>query len=197
MRITGGILRGRRLSCPQGRIVRPTTDRVREALFDILSSKYIESWGKIHAADLFAGTGALGLEALSRGAKACIFVEKNRGALEVLRKNLALAKGLNCKVRVIPTDVYSFLKRTWKEEDVFRADLVFADPPYAKGHMKRLLTALSRDDSLLADDAIIVIEEDKRENFSNLPGFRLFEKRVYGDTALFFIERTNGKKWKG
>ncbi len=197
MRITGGVLRGRRLSCPRGRIVRPTTDRVREALFDILSSKYIESWEKIRVADLFAGTGALGLEALSRGARACLFVEKNRGVLEVLRKNLALAKGLNCKVRVIPADVYSFIKRTRKDEDGFRANLVFADPPYAKGHMKRLLTVLSRDVSLLQDKAIMVIEEDKGESFSALPGFRLLEKRVYGDTALFFIERTNGKKWKG
>ena len=193
MRITGGVLRGRRLSCPQGRIVRPTTDRVREALFDILSSRYIESWEKVRVADLFAGTGALGLEALSRGARACLFVEKNRSSLEILRKNLALAKGLNCKVRLIPADVYSFLKRTWKDEDGFRANLVFADPPYAKGHMKRLLTALSRDDSLLADDAIMVIEEDKRETFSPLPDFRLLEKRVYGDTALFFIERTNDR----
>ncbi len=197
MRITGGVLRGRRLSCPQGRIVRPTTDRVREALFDILSSKYIESWEKIRVVDLFAGTGALGLEALSRGARACLFVEKNRGVLEVLRKNLALAKGLNCKVRVIPADVYSFIKRTRKDEDGFRANLVFADPPYAKGHMKRLLTALSRDVSLLQDKALMVIEEDKGETFFPLSGFRLLEKRVYGDTALFFIERTNGKKWKG
>ncbi len=193
MRITGGVLRGRRLSCPLGRIVRPTTDRVREALFDILSSRYIESWEKVRVADLFAGTGALGLEALSRGARTCLFVEKNRGVLEVLRKNLALAKGLNCKVRLIPADVYSFLKRTWKDEDGFRANLVFADPPYAKGHMKRLLTALSRDVSLFQDKAIMVIEEDKRETFSPFPGFRLLEKRVYGDTALFFIERTNDR----
>lgn len=193
MRITGGVLRGRRLSCPRGRIVRPTTDRVREALFDILSSKYIESWEKVRVADLFAGTGALGLEALSRGTRACFFVEKNRSSLEILRKNLALAKGLNCTLRVRPTDVYSFLKKVWKEEDGFSADVVFADPPYAKGHMKRLLTALSRDDSLLADDAIIAIEEDKREFFSNLPGLRLLEKRVYGDTALFFIKRTNDR----
>ena len=195
MRITGGDFRGRRISCPRGRKVRPTTDRVREALFDILSANYVRDWSKVKVMDLFAGTGALGLEALSRGAKSCIFVEKDRNTLQFLKKNLALlARDEIQRLMVVLSDVYPFLQDGFAfQKGFFPVEIVFADPPYGKGHMERLLRALSENRAILDRNGLLVVEEDKRAGFFDVEpyGFEILMMRTYGDTALFFMKRNN------
>ncbi len=190
MRITGGAARGRRLFCPRGRKVRPTTDRVREALFDILDAVYIEDWADIKVIDFFAGTGALGLEALSRGARSCIFVERDREALSALKRNLSVVRDMDVEIELASSDVYSFLKQPTGAKSPYKADLVFADPPYGKGHLAGLLKALSADRFWTDKDVILVIEENKAETLApETFGFKLDQKRPYGNTALFFLER--------
>ncbi len=195
MRITGGDFRGRKISCPRGKRVRPTTDRVREALFDILSANFVRDWSAIGVMDLFAGTGALGLEALSRGAKSCIFIEKDRSTLQFLKKNLALLDEDEIRrLKVVLSDVYPFLESGFSfQRDFFPVEIVFADPPYGKGHMERSLRALSENKAILDRNGLLVVEEDKRAGFIDVEpyGFEILMIRTYGDTALFFMKRNN------
>ena len=168
MRVVAGEFKGRRLVAPRGTRTRPTADRVREALFSML--------GDVSGArvlDLYAGSGALGIEALSRGAESAIFVERDRAALTALGRNLE-ATGARGEVR--RQDVARFLARP---EGTF--DLVFCDPPYdeASAIAGALAEALP---GMLAEDAHIVTESDKR-NPLLLP-LPLAVERTYGDTRI-------------
>jgi 16S rRNA (guanine966-N2)-methyltransferase len=168
VRIVAGDFKGRRLHAPRGSRTRPTADRVREALFSML--------GDVSGArvlDLYAGSGALGIEALSRGAASAVFVERDRHALDALRRNLD-ATGAPGEVR--REDVSRYVARP---EGTF--DLVFCDPPYddAPAAAAVLTGALP---SLLSDDARIVTESDKR-NPLLLP-LPLVVERTYGDTRI-------------
>jgi len=168
VRVVAGEFKGRRLVAPRGTRTRPTADRVREALFSML--------GDVSGArvlDLYAGSGALGIEALSRGAESALFVERDQAALGALRRNLD-AVGADADVR--RQDVVRFLARP---EGTF--DLVFCDPPYdvAPAVANALTGALP---ALLADDARIVTESDKR-NPLLLP-LPLLAERTYGDTRV-------------
>jgi 16S rRNA (guanine966-N2)-methyltransferase len=168
VRVVAGAFKGRRLVAPRGSRTRPTADRVREALFSML--------GDVSGArvlDLYAGSGALGIEALSRGAESAVFVERDRGALEALRGNLE-AIGADAEVR--RQDVARFLARP---EGTF--DLVFCDPPYdgAPAIAEALVEALP---AMTAQEARIVTESDKR-NPLLLP-LPLVVERAYGDTRI-------------
>jgi 16S rRNA (guanine966-N2)-methyltransferase len=168
VRVVAGEFKGRRLHAPRGTRTRPTADRVREALFSML--------GDVSGArvlDLYAGSGALGIEALSRGAESAVFVERDRGALAALERNLE-AIGASGEVR--RQDVARFLARP---EGTF--DLVFCDPPYdvAPAAAVALTDALP---ALLRDDARLVTESDKR-NPLVLP-LPLLVQRTYGDTRI-------------
>ena len=168
MRVVAGEFKGRRLVAPRGRRTRPTADRVREALFSML--------GDVSGArvlDLYAGSGALGIEALSRGAESAVFVERDRAALAALERNLE-ATGAPGEVR--RQDVARFLAR---QEGTF--DLVFCDPPYdgAPAIAATLAAALPE---ILDEDARIVTESDKR-NPLVLP-LPLVVERSYGDTRI-------------
>ena len=170
MRVVGGELRGRRLKVPAGRAIRPTADRVREALFSILGDVT-----GMRVLDLFAGSGALGIEALSRGAAEAVFVDSSRRAVTAVRANLE-ALGLEATVR--RRDALSFLEH---REAGGGYQIVFVDPPYDLAG--RLAAPLAeRLPGILADDARIVTESDKR-NPLILP-FPLLRERVYGDTRL-------------
>jgi 16S rRNA (guanine966-N2)-methyltransferase len=170
MRVVGGELGGRRLQAPGGGRTRPTGDKVREALFSII--------GDVSGArvlDLFAGSGALGIEALSRGAAEAVFVDKGGAAVAAVRRNLS---DLGLEAEVHRREVRRFL-RAAEGEPPF--DLVFCDPPYdsataTAGTLVELLPAV------LADSALIVTESDKR-NPLVLP-FPLVRERTYGDTRL-------------
>ena len=168
MRIVAGEFKGRRLRSPRGLRTRPTADRVREALFSMLGDV-----GGARVLDLYAGSGALGIEALSRGASSAVFVERDPRAAAVISANLATV-GAEAEVR--RQDVMRFLARA---EGGF--DLVFCDPPYDSGP-RIAATLAERLPAVLADNARIVTESDKRTPLV-LP-YPLVVERSYGDTRV-------------
>lgn len=171
MRVIAGRLGGRKLVAPRGFATRPTTDRVREALFSVL--------GDLRGArvlDLFAGTGALGIEALSRGASSATFVERARPALAALRENLTTL-GLLGEARVLAAPAR---RAAVTLEGPF--DLVFADPPYAiLAEVPPILASLG---ACLSDDARLVIEHASRDAAPEIPGFVPEPSRRYGDATV-------------
>jgi 16S rRNA (guanine966-N2)-methyltransferase len=185
MRIIGGSHRGRRLSAPPGAIVRPTGDRIREALFDILSHGRYACEGNPFAAaavlDAFAGTGAFGLEALSRGAAEAVFIERDAAALAILRRNVE-SLGARARALIIPGDA------TRPPRGDRPCAVAFLDPPYGSGLAAPALAALAAA-GWLAPGALAVIEIAARERLAPAPGFVLFDERVYGGARLVFLGR--------
>ena len=174
MRIVAGSLGGRVLRAPPGADTRPTSEKVREALFSILGAPPPGA----AALDLYAGSGALGLEALSRGVERVTFVDKGRPAIDVLRRNLA-DLGVVDRAVVVAGDVPAFLVRP----GVGRFRWVFIDPPYRSDLAVRALEALPA--SALADDATVVVEHDRRNSPADAHGDLLrTDLRRYGDTCL-------------
>lgn len=174
LRVTGGELGGRRLRAPRSG-VRPSADRVRESLFAIL--------GDLTGAavlDLFAGSGALGIEALSRGAASLVCVERSRATLAVLRENLA-SLGLDPVARVMAGDAEAVIARLGRAGERF--DLVLMDPPYAPEAGHAALVALGRA-GLLAPEAMVVLERSKSHPVGAVAGLRHLEDRSYGDTVI-------------
>ena len=188
MRIVGGNHRGRRLVAPAGETVRPTSDRAREALFDILSHGRFAAAGSPFVdeavLDVFAGTGAFGLEALSRGAREAVFIENNRDALTALRRNIA-ALGEDDRAQVIAGDA------TRPPRPPFACALAFLDPPYRSGLAAAALEALARA-GWLGNDALAVVEIGAKEGFSPPAGFTIVDERVYGAARLVFLRRPSG-----
>lgn len=171
MRITGGTWGRRPLQAPPGRATRPTTDRVREALFSLLDARVALASSRV--LDLFAGSGALGLEALSRGAAHVTFVERHGPTLSVARAN-AESLGATASATFVRSDVRTFLKR---EGDP--VELVFADPPYDLRWLPEMpALVLPR----LVPDGVFVLEHDARHQFDAAPGFE--QVRTYGGTLL-------------
>ncbi len=187
MRIVGGSHRGRRLVAPPGETVRPTSDRAREGLFNILSHGGLAAEGIPFAdaavLDAFAGTGAFGLEALSRGAAEAVFVENDRDALAALRRNI-VALGETARSRVIAGDA------TRPPRATVSCAVVFLDPPYKSGLAAPALTALAVA-GWLSPDALAVAEIGAREAFLLPDGFALLDERVYGAARLVFLRRGN------
>jgi 16S rRNA (guanine966-N2)-methyltransferase len=195
MRITGGTFRSRALRAPSGQATRPTTDRVREALFGILHSAGATAGARV--LDLYAGTGALALEALSRGASEAVLVESSREALAALRANVA-ALGVEARTRVIAGDVALAVRRLVRpgradgpETHAARPfDLVFADPPWAMVEGGEPAAALSTlaDGGALAAEACVVLEHASRTIPLDVEGLLRLDTRRYGDTALTFYK---------
>jgi 16S rRNA (guanine966-N2)-methyltransferase len=171
MRVVAGRWKGRRLAVPRGARTRPTADRVREAVFSMLGP--IEG---VRVLDLFAGSGALGIEALSRGAASAIFVEHDRAAAAVVRRNLETVRAGD--VRVVVGDALDYLAPPPADAPF---DLVFADPPYdAPGRLAPLLS--ERLPAAITEQALIVVESSKRHPLElSLP---LDRERIYGDTRI-------------
>jgi 16S rRNA (guanine966-N2)-methyltransferase len=185
MRIVGGVHRGRRLVAPPGDAVRPTSDRAREALFNILSHGNFAASGLVFAGrpvlDAFAGTGAFGLEALSRGAGTATFIEDSREALAVLRRNVA-ALGEAERAHIVAGDA------TRPPRAAQPCALAFLDPPYRSGLAAPALAALAAA-GWLAPDALVVIEVAAREDLPPPAGFTMLDERVYGAARLVFLRR--------
>jgi 16S rRNA (guanine966-N2)-methyltransferase len=185
MRIIAGRHRGRRLLAPSGETVRPTSDRAREALFNILSHGSFAAEGipfaEAAVLDAFAGTGALGLEALSRGAAEAVFIESDRDALVMLRKNIE-ALGEGTRARVVPGDA------THPPRAIAGCSVGFLDPPYRTGLAAPALTALAAA-GWFAPDALAVAELAAGEHFTPPAGFTLLDERVYGAARLVFLRR--------
>jgi len=177
VRIIAGQNRGLRIGTLPGLDVRPTSDRVRESLFGILGDRVVG----VRVLDCFAGTGALGIEALSRGAREAAFVERDPRVLQLLRDNLERLR-LAGGTTVIAGDALQ--PENWRERG-FPARLVFADPPYRRGLALGFLDALSRGVRLNRESLVIV--EHERELDLVHPGFVKADHRVYGDTALTFL----------
>jgi 16S rRNA (guanine966-N2)-methyltransferase len=188
MRIVGGKHRGRRLLAPPGDAVRPTSDRAREALFNILSHGRLAASGLPFAGavvlDAFAGTGALGLEALSRGAAEAVFIERDHDALAALRRNIETL-GETTHTRIMPGDA------TRPPRGTAACAVAFLDPPYRSGLAGPALTALAAA-GWLTPEALVVIETAAGEEFPPGEGFTLLDERVYGAARLVFLRRGRG-----
>ena len=177
MRIVGGTLGGRVLRAPAGHSTRPTSEKVREAIFNILPDV-----GGARVLDIFAGSGAMGIEALSRGAVHATFIDRDKTALKVLRGNLA-ELGLEDRATIIAQDAIAAVRREPAEPWRF----VFVDPPYASDLATRAVLALPT--ASLAPDAWIVIEHDRRHAPPEALGSLLrTDERRYGDTLVSFYE---------
>jgi len=177
MRVVAGVAGGRRLRAPEGRQVRPTSERVREALFNSLGS--LDAVAGASVLDLFAGTGALGIEALSRGAESATFVDADPKAVRSVKDNLGTT-GLDGRARVVQSDVFRFLTGAPPERvDPPLFDIAFADPPYAFDDWSRLLAVLPA--RLAALEA--------RAHVDLGPGWHPLRSRRYGDTVVTLARR--------
>jgi len=183
MRITGGLFRGRRLQVPVGREVRPTTDKVRQAIFNILVHEIPEA----RVLDLFAGSGALGIEAVSRGAESAVFVEKHNSALNCLKRNLAEVK---LDARVLEDDWLDAIQQLIARQERF--DLIFADPPYGMLSGDAIAEAVvgreqGVESALLAPDGILIIEGSAQDEPVTI--LRTLKERVFDTTRISFYAR--------
>lgn len=182
MRIVGGRLKGRALKGPSSGATRPTSDRLRESLFNVLAHAYGDPCDGARVLDLFAGTGALGIEALSRGARFALFVEDATEARGLIRDNVE-ALGLTGVTKVFRRDATRLGDMGPGEAH----GLVFCDPPYGKGLAEQALASAIAG-GWLAPDALVVVEE--RTGLFTLPeGFREIERRAYDESELIFLER--------
>ena len=180
MRIVGGKFRGRKLQPPSSDRIRPTTDRTRESLFNILAHK-IEFDGA-RVIDLFAGTGALGLEAMSRGCSYVLFVEESAEGRGLLRTNIE-ALGLQGNSRIFKRDA-TLLGEAGTIESF---DLVFLDPPYGKGLGEKAMAAL-REGRWLSTGAVVILEERSDALPNSVDGFEEIDRRSFGDTSILFLQ---------
>ncbi len=181
MRIVGGRLRGRALAAPKSSAIRPTADRLRESLFNILTHAYGDPVTDARVLDLFAGTGALGLEALSRGAAFALLVDDAAAARALMRDNVA-ALGLGGSARIFRRDATAL----GAAHPVEPFSLAFLDPPYGRGLAERAL-ASAQAGTWLLPEALVVVEEAAAAAFKPPAGFTEIERRRYDDTELIFL----------
>jgi 16S rRNA (guanine966-N2)-methyltransferase len=179
MRIVAGKFRGRPLAAPEGAHTRPTSDRVREAVFNILEHGIGGfSIAGVRVLDLFAGTGALGLEALSRGAAFCLFVEEDAAARGLIRRNIE-ALGLAGITKVFRRDATDL----GPAGNRGGFGLAFLDPPYERGLAERALASAGKG-GWLAPGAVVVVEESRRAAIALPAGFSVLDQRTWGDTQV-------------
>jgi 16S rRNA (guanine966-N2)-methyltransferase len=181
MRVVGGRLRSRPLAAPKSNAIRPTTDRLREALFNILIHGYGDPVTGARVLDLFAGTGALGIEALSRGADYVLFVDEGAEARALLRENTQIL-GLAGVTRIFRRDA----TQLGPAHPIEPFSLVFLDPPYGKGLAEKALVS-AREGGWLVPGAVVVVEEAADAGFKPPTGYDKLERRAYDDTELVFL----------
>ena len=184
MRIVAGKFRGKQLDTPKSDDIRPTSDRVREAVFSIIGSRIGPNLDGLYVLDLFAGTGAMGLEAISRGAAHCVFVDTGVEARGLIRGHIE-SFGLGGQTKLLKRDASDL----GPIERLRPADLVFCDPPYGKG-MGEKAVASALAGGWVAAEALILVEEDKGVAIEAPAGTQIADRRDYGGTAITFLERT-------
>lgn len=184
MRVTGGEYGGRLLRSPADRTIRPTSDKVRQAIFNILGSRV--DFEGIAVLDAFCGTGALGIEALSRGALCCTFMDKNGGSLGLAKENFAALK-ITAQHSFVLKDA---AKPGAKPDNIAAANLIFLDPPYKQGLIAAAVTGLG-ENGWFAPDAFVLMEAEKGLDFAGIPHCDVLMTRDYGDTAIALAQ------WKG
>ncbi len=179
MRVISGSARGAKLKTIEGNDTRPTTDKVKGAIFNILAN---DVYGKI-VLDLYAGSGALGIEALSRGAAATVFVEKGAPAVDIIKKNLEHTK-LSDKAKILKNDVFVALKNI-----TGKFDIIFLDPPYAAELADQTIKAID-EAKILAEGGIIIAETDEGQDVPGAVGeIELYDKRKYGRININFYKK--------
>ena len=179
MRVIAGSCRGKKLLSPQGLATRPTSDRVKEALFNILSSQL--DFTDIRVLDICAGTGSLGIEALSRGASSCCFVESERLVVSVLNKNL-MATSAIVRSEVLNMDAVDAIQSCMKRGSQF--DMAFFDPPYSSD-LYNIVPQVIASSSILPSGSVLIIECSIRHRLPESYGcLKRFDRREYGETAL-------------
>ena len=182
MRIIGGEYKSRQIAMPKGVDIRPTQDKVRESVFNILgdiSAKFV--------LELFAGSGAFGIEALSRGARSVTFVDNNFRCIQTIKSNLESLGIGHSKYDIIKTNALSVLSRLEKQEDRF--DIVFMDPPYYKGTAKKCLINIDNYD-IVAPVGLVLVEHFKKDALdAELERFVFIDERRYGDTVITIFKK--------
>jgi 16S rRNA (guanine966-N2)-methyltransferase len=181
MRVVGGRLKGRNIAAPASRDIRPTADRLRESVFNILVHAYDNPIDGARVLDLFAGTGALGIEAVSRGAAFALFVDNGAEARALLRNNVE-SLGLGGVTKVYRRDATDL----GPAHPMQPFSLAFLDPPYGKGLAEKSLASL-RDGGWLVPQALVVVEEAKAAGFAAPEGFEELERRAYDDTEFVVL----------
>jgi len=187
MRIIGGDAKGRRIYSPKKNKIRPTSDGIKESLFNILQEVSEKSF-----LDLFAGCGNVGLEALSRGAAKVVFVEKNPVMVNAIKRNL-LELGINNKYQILETEVAKGIKKLQSKSERF--DFLFADPPYEKGFVRDIFQYLG-DGEMISSQGVLIVQHSVRENIpkTHTGAFMLSDQRRYGDTLISFFKRMEREK---
>lgn len=183
MRVISGIARSVPLITPDGQETRPTSDQTKETLFNILQG-YVEGSDFL---DLFAGSGQIGVEALSRGANSAVFVEKSETAVKCIKSNVEKTRFTD-KSNIIKSDVLSGIRML--EAQKRRFDIIFLDPPYRMELEKTVIEAVDKTD-ILKEDGIMIIEADKRSDFSYVDGlgFTIIKDKLYKNTRHLFIRK--------
>lgn len=180
MRIIAGRFKGRKLTEFKAEHIRPTTDRVKETLFNIVQFDVPEA----HILDLFSGTGNLAIEAISRGAKKVVAVEKHKLSLKIIRENLGKL-GIEKEVQVVPKDVFQFVK-SYKGEPF---QVIFIDPPFTEAIAHECMNAL-KDSEVAQENTIVIIESSRHERIDDDYGaFHLLDRREFGDKSASFFKK--------
>lgn len=181
MRVISGKVRGLKLNTPKNEDVRPTTDRVKESLFNMINAYIMDS----DILDLFAGTGSLGIECLSRGSNRCVFVDKSKESIDIVKSNIKKAR-MDEQSTIMNIDFKNAIKTLGNKNERF--DVIFMDPPYYKNMFIDALSAID-ENNLIKDDGIIVVEHDTKNSFPDNIG-KLYKSRdkKYGNTTLTFYK---------
>lgn len=180
MRVISGYAKGHKLVAPKGFDTRPTTDRIKESLFNIISNDLDE----IYFLDLFSGTGSIGIEALSRGADKAVFVDYSKECQEIIIKNLKSVK-LYDKAVVIRSKVINALYDIQKNNMKF--DIIFMDPPYGANYIEETLKVIFNA-NILTDNGYVIVEQAIKDNFPYINGFNVFKTKDYKTTKMTFIK---------
>ncbi len=180
MRIIGGILKGKKLNSLRGNKIRPTADRLRESIFNILSFRLQDT----AVLDLFSGTGALGIEALSRGAAFAVFIDKYKGAISLIEQNVRSCS-LEQKAKIIKWDITKNLKCIKDFRPAF--NLVFMDPPYSENALSQTLANLHTSNSLVKGAGIVIEHTSFEPICPGLVEFTISDQRKYGKTLVSFL----------
>ncbi len=178
MRIISGMRRGMKLKAPEGMNTRPTTDRVKESIFNVISFALPAT----RVLDLFAGSGALGIEAISRYSDFCIFVEKDKKAIELIKTNIEGAD-FSDKCRIVNSDALSYIENCREQ-----FDLIFLDPPYNMGFLHNIIEKINEKD-LLSEAGIIVVETEKGGESVPLDLYNVRKSVTYGKTTITILQR--------
>ena len=188
MRIIGGKFKGRALKAPKSQDIRPTTDRIRENLFNIISHNFGEHLDNTRVLDLFAGTGALGIEALSRGARFALFIENSIEGRGLLRENIE-SLSLQGHSKVFRRDAANL----GPIGSLGQFDLVFADPPYDQNLGEKAAASLIKG-GWLSPSALLILEESKESAPDSLPGYEHIEAKTYGATKISIFRLIENQK---